>query len=303
VQLDLITGLYRRNRKIAIGMEMFQRPFQKTLDAFIKGRLDEKDFLVQTEYFKRWGFDYNLYKPILDFARSEGVPVVALNAEREIIRKVSRSGLDSLSEEEKRKIPPEMDFSDREYMERLKKIFGRHKGSGEKKFVFFYQSQILWDETMSSSIDEFLSANPDYQMVVLAGQGHLEYGSGIPARTFRRNGFEYSIVLIDATVEEGIADYVIFPKPVEGTTSPKLMAFLSEINGNVRITGFPEGSVSERAGLKVGDIIVSIDGVMIGGVDEIKLHLFYKSRGDTISVKVIRREKDRDVEITAKVKL
>jgi uncharacterized iron-regulated protein len=215
VQLDVITGVYKKNPEIAIGMEMFQRPFQKTLDRFIEGRIGEVDFLKKSEYFKRWGLDYHLYKPILDFARTEKIPVVALNLRREIIKNVSKNGIDSLSDEEKAEIPSEIDFSDNEYKERLKKVFHLHKKTELKNFDFFYQSQILWDETMSQSINEFIKKSPDYQMVVLAGNGHLEYGSGIPKRTYRRNGLDYAIILTDKEVEKDIADYVIFPKPVE----------------------------------------------------------------------------------------
>ena len=63
-------------------MEMFQRPFQKVLDDYIGGKIDEAEFLKGTEYFKRWGFDYQLYRPILLFARSEKIPVVALKSSR-----------------------------------------------------------------------------------------------------------------------------------------------------------------------------------------------------------------------------
>ncbi|HDH12448.1 MAG TPA: hypothetical protein ENG83_09700 [Nitrospirae bacterium] len=47
---------------------------------------------------------------------------------------------------------------------------------------------------MSQSIAEFLQKSPDYQIIVLAGQGHLRFGSGIPKRTFRRTGHDYAIV-------------------------------------------------------------------------------------------------------------
>ncbi|MCC6347002.1 MAG: ChaN family lipoprotein, partial [Nitrospirales bacterium] len=69
VQLEVIKGFFRLNRKLAIGMEMFQTPCQKVLDDYIAGKIDEKEFLKKSEYFKRWTFDYRLYKPILDFAR------------------------------------------------------------------------------------------------------------------------------------------------------------------------------------------------------------------------------------------
>ena len=294
VQLDVIRGISRKNKKIAIGMEMFQRPFQESLDSFTLGEMDEADFLKKSEYFKRWGFDYNLYKPILDFAKKEKVRVVALNLKREIIEKVSREGLDSLSNEEKNEIPPDMDLSDDDYRERLKKVFDQHKNSEGRNFDFFYQSQLLWDETMSRSIDEFLTKNPDYQIVVLAGMGHIEYGSGIPRRTFRRNGRDYAIVLIDAEVEKGIADYVIFPKSVEGITSPKLMVLLSDEKEGLKINGFSENSVSEKAGVKTGDIILSLDGKEMKSIDDIKIYLLYKKTGETVKVEILRKEKDEE---------
>ncbi len=289
VQLEIIKGLYKKNKKVAIGMEMFQRPFQKSLDDYTAGRIDEREFLRRSEYFKRWGFDYNLYKPILDFAVQERIPVVALNISREIVDKVSRGGIDSLSEAEKKEIPAQMDFSDNEYRDRLREVFLRHSSSGEKNFDFFYQSQILWDETMSMSVDEFLRKNSDYQMVVLAGGGHIQYGSGIPKRTFRRNGYDYAIILNDVDIERDIANYIIFPKPMDGMTSPKLMVSLREMHGVVSIEGFPENSVSEKAGLKDGDIIISLDNVAIKSVDDVRIHLFYKKKGDTVKVKVLRK--------------
>ncbi|MGZ3515481.1 MAG: ChaN family lipoprotein, partial [Thermodesulfobacteriota bacterium] len=112
IQLEIIRDLHRRGKKIAIGMEMFQRPFQKVLDEYIEGKIDEREFLKGAEYFKRWGSDYHLYRPILLFARSKKIPVVALNQRQEMVDKVFRNGLDSLSEEEKKSLPSEMDFSD-----------------------------------------------------------------------------------------------------------------------------------------------------------------------------------------------
>lgn len=303
VQLDIIRGLYRNNKKIAVGMEMFQKPFQKTLDDYMAERIDEKEFLERSEYFKRWSFDYNLYKPILDFARLNKIPVVGLNMEQEIIEKVSEKGMDSLTDEEIKAVPAEMDYSDEKYRERMNDVFRMHKDWEKKKFDYFYQSQILWDETMSQSIDGFLRKNPDHQIVVIAGQGHLQYGSGIPRRTYRRNGESYAIVLIDADIDKGIADHVIFPKYVEGTVSPKLMVILNEKEGRLTITGFPDVSVSENAGMRAGDVIISMDGVPVSSVEELKIHLFYKKKGETASVKILRKIEEQEKEMEFKVKL
>lgn len=303
VQLDIIKNLFQRNRKIAIGMEMFQRPFQKTLDDFSAGVIDERELLRRTEYYERWRFDYRLYQPILRFARLNGIPVVALNMDRNIIDTVSDGGLDSLNEDERSRIPADMDFSDSAYRERLREVFMHHPEWEKKNFDFFYQSQILWDETMSLSIDDFIRKNPEKQIVVIAGQGHLQFGSGIPERTFRRNGENYAIILIDATIEKGIADYVLFPKHVEGVTSPKLMVFLDSDEGDLKISGFPDKSISEKAGMQAGDIIMSLDGNEVRSIEDVKIYLLYKRRDDVVRVKVLREEDGRQEEIEYKVRL
>jgi uncharacterized iron-regulated protein len=289
MELEIIKNLHRRGRNIAIGMEMFQRPFQKALDDYIEGKIDERQFLKASEYFKRWGFDYNLYRPILLFARSEKIPVVALNMRQEIVDKVFLTGLDSLSEEEKESLPSQMDFSDDAYKERLKKIFREHEDFKTKNFDFFYQAQIVWDETMAESVDRFLKAHPNDQVLVLAGSGHLAYGSGIPKRAARRNGYDYAVILNDADFERDIANYVLFPGTIPGITSPKLMVFLKEEAGKVEIAGFSQDSASEKAGMQVGDTILSIDRTPVHSVDDIKIELLFRKKGDKVSVAVLRK--------------
>jgi aminopeptidase N len=297
VQLEILRALYHQTPKIAVGMEMFQRPFQKALDDYIGGRIDERTFLKQSEYFKRWSIDYNLYKPIVDFAKEKRLPVIALNVRREIVEQVAKGGLDSLSQEEKRELPQELDLSDQEYRARLKEVFARHRGSQERTFESFYQAQILWDETMAESIDRFLKKNPDFRLVVLAGAGHLQYGSGIPKRSFRRNGYSYAIVLNEGEVKKHIADFVVFPEPTKGPTAPRLMAVLAEQNQRVRITGFAQDSAAEKAGLKAEDILMSLDDSPVSSVEDVRLALFYKRPGETIKVKVRRGDEELEFNV------
>lgn len=297
VQLEILRALYHQTPKIAVGMEMFQRPFQKALDDYIGGRIDERTFLKQSEYFKHWSIDYNLYKPIVDFAKEKRLPVIALNVRREIVEQVAKGGLDSLSQEEKRELPQELDLSDQQYRARLKEVFARHRGSQERTFESFYQAQILWDETMAESIDRFLKKNPDFRLVVLAGAGHLQYGSGIPKRSFRRNGYSYAIVLNEGEVKKHIADFVVFPEPTKGPTAPRLMAVLAEQNQRVRITGFAQDSAAEKAGLKAEDMLMSLDDSPVSSVEDVRLALFYKRPGETIKVKVRRGDEELEFNV------
>jgi aminopeptidase N len=292
MELEIIKDLHKRGRTIAIGMEMFQRPFQKVLDDYIGGKIDEAKFLKGTEYFKRWGFDYNLYRPILLYARSEKIPVVALNIQQEVVDKVFENGIDALPKEDKELLPSQMDFSDEAYKQRLRRVFLEHRDVENFKtsnFDFFYQAQILWDETMAQSVDQFLRTHPNDQMIVLAGSGHLAYGSGIPKRVGRRNGYDYAIILNDADLEKGIADFALFPGAIPGITSPMLMVFLKEEAGKVEIAAFPHGSVSEKAGMEVGDILLAIDHTPIHTVDDVKIDLLTRKKGEKVKVKVLRK--------------
>ena len=54
VQLEILKLLYQKSPKLAIGVEWFQQPYQKHLDAYIAGEITEKEMLHLTGYFERW---------------------------------------------------------------------------------------------------------------------------------------------------------------------------------------------------------------------------------------------------------
>jgi uncharacterized iron-regulated protein len=286
VELAVITGLYKKGRKLAIGMEMFQRPFQEAIDGYLSAALDEREFLERTEYFKRWSFDYNYYREIIEYARAKSIPIIALNQRTEIIDKVSRGGLDALSAEERKEIPQDMDMSDESYKTRLKEIYEDHpRGS---TFENFYQTQILWDETMAHSAARAFEEKPDSQMVVLAGANHIMYGSGIPDRIRRLTGKDY-VTLIIGGFGRDIGTYVLFPRPVEPPFTARLGVIAKEAGGAVTINEFSHDSLALKAGLKEGDIITFINDRRIETVSDLKIALFDKEPGQAINVKVVRK--------------
>jgi uncharacterized iron-regulated protein len=286
VELAVIAGLYKKGRKVTIGMEMFQRPFQTAIDGYLSSALDEREFLEKTEYFKRWQFDYNYYREIIEYARAKGIPIIALNQRKEIIEKVSRGGLDALSAEERKEIPPDMDMSNESYKQRLKEVYENHpRGS---TFENFYQSQILWDETMAHSAARVLEEKPDVQMVVLAGVDHISYSYGIPGRIHRLTGRDY-VTLIIGDFSRDIGTYVLFPRPLDPPFTARLGVIAREAGDVVTINEFSPGSLALKAGLREGDIITFIDGRKIKAVSDIKIALFDSEPGQTINVNVVRK--------------
>lgn len=303
VQLDVIRTLASEGRKLAVGMEMFQRPFQAAIDDYLSGAIDEKTFLAQTEYFERWSFNYRLYRSIVEFCKEQGLPLVALNLSSEIPRKVAREGLGSLTDAEREQIPQDLDTSNTSYRARLKEVFEQHPESDVENFENFYNAQILWDETMAETVHAFLRTHPDYQMVVLAGSGHLAYGDGIPDRVRKRGGYEQAIIF-NVSGEEltpELADYFLFPADVPPPVTARLGVYLEEGEAGLLIGRVAPNSPAQRSGLRKGDILLALDGEPVETVSDLKLALFFKEEGDTARVRVkrIRRmARDKVLEVT-----
>ncbi len=222
-QLQIIQQLQQHHPKIAIAMEMFQRPYQGVVDQYLAGKLTEQELLAKSEYETRWGFPWEYYAPILRFAKDKQLPVLALNTPTEITRKVASQGLESLTVSERKYIPPlaEINTSNQKYRQLSLQAFQLHQSAGHGNSSGaerFFLAQVLWDETMAEGIAKFIKANPDYQVVVLAGQGHIVYSYGIPSRVARRLGsqklMQRSVLLsppqeaITGKDEVAIADFV-----------------------------------------------------------------------------------------------
>jgi uncharacterized iron-regulated protein len=290
VQLEIIRGLHEIHPALAIGMEAFQQPFQRHLDDYVSGKLSERELLRKTEYYRRWRFDFRLYQPILRYARENRLPLVALNLPTELTRKVGRQGIEGLSEEERAEIPEEIDRSDAAYESRLEEIFARHPQRSDQSFERFVEVQLLWDEGMAARAADYLESHPRHVMVILAGSGHLAYGSGIPRRLSRRTPVRTAIVLNDWEGElvPEIADFVLFPQRRDLPAAGRIGALLDEAQGGLEILTCTSGGACEKAGLKAGDRIVSIDGEPVGDMADLRLVMWDKRPGDEISLEIVR---------------
>ena len=300
-QLEIICRLHRRNPHMVIAMEFFQQPFQAHLDDFVAGRIGAEDMLRLTEYYNRWRFDYRLYEPILSFARSQGIAIVALNVAAEITAKVGLGGIDNLSDEERASLPGTMERSSQQYRERIKAAFEQHPQETRGDFEQFFQVQLLWDEGMAERTARFMVEHPESRMVVLAGTGHV-IRSGIPARVTRREPADaVSVVLQGGThdspsfhQEDG--DFMLVSKMLELSPAGMLGVMLGTEPGRVSVLSFADGSGAEEAGLEAGDRIVGLQGRPVSDLAGIKMGLLDKRPGDMVSVKIERKIGDNSAE-------
>jgi uncharacterized iron-regulated protein len=192
-QLAILQTLFQHKPQLAIGLEMFQRPAQPLLDLYLADKITAAQLRQQSEFDKRWGYKWESYAPLLEFAKANRLPVIALNTPTEITRKAAKQGLESLTPTELQYIPPiaDLDRSNLAYQRMILGSYQQHAGIvsiSSKSFDRFYTAQLLWDETMAERVAEFVKQNPDRQMVAIAGSSHIIYGYGIPDRVMRRMG-------------------------------------------------------------------------------------------------------------------
>lgn len=207
IQLQVIRALHAAGQRLSIGLEMFDRSYQAVLDLWTDGGLDEEAFLRRTHWYANWRFDFALYREILLFARSERIPLLALNVPPSIPPKIRVGGIDTLSAYEKSFMPQEIDTGVAPHREFAEKMFAQH-GFKNSRFEDFYMAQCVWDEAMA---DAAAAGMPEGLMVILAGNGHLQYRYGIPQRLYRRTGLPYRTIYPVSTgspIDLAIADFI-----------------------------------------------------------------------------------------------
>ncbi len=232
IQAEILEGLARRSPgRVALGMEMFQRPFQPALDAFVAGKLDEAGLLSASEYTTRWGHDFAFYRPLLELMRLQGSPVLALNAPGELTKRLSKEGLEGLDEAERAMLLESFGADNPAHRAMIQEALGSsHGGMDEATFARFYRVQVAWDAVMGATAADFLASRPDIaHVVVVAGMFHVQRGLGIAFHAQRR-GAEGGVIVIpialgdeavfaEDVVGSGVGDFV-WVERVEGQGAP-----------------------------------------------------------------------------------
>ncbi len=212
-QMRVIQALDQAGARVAVGLEMFRRDSQTELDRWVGGQISPEDF--QAVFADNWGFPRAPYRSVFDYARTNRIPLIALNIPREITRQVARDGYQSLSEAQRGQIGNVTCDVDEAYMDFIRGAHGAH-GHGQMNFTYFCEAQMLWDAAMAARTVEVLKADPKTVVVVLTGVGHARRGA-IPRQIAQRSEAASVLVLLPevpgditaATVGKADADYLL----------------------------------------------------------------------------------------------
>ena len=316
LELDVLKAMAERYPgQLSLGMEMFNTGQQETLDQWTSGALSEKEFLKNSSWFSNWRMDYAYYRDILNYAREHQIPVVGLNATRELVKKVGRNSFESLDEETRSQLP-EIDLDDPYQRAMAEAIYADHSG-GKAMFDGFLRIQTLWDETMAENIARVMQEKgSEHRMVVMAGGNHVRYGFGIPRRVYRRLPTSYMLVgsreLVVPNKKQGKlmnVEMPLFPMPAydylaftEYESLPgervKLGVRMKEEDGKVVVESVVPGSAADQSGLLAGDIMVSMGGVVIADSFDLIYEVSQRVSGDQTALIVEREGEQINLDVT-----
>jgi uncharacterized iron-regulated protein len=211
-QLRVIQALHEAGARVAVGVEMFRRDSQPALDRWVGGEMSPQDF--EAAFADNWGFPWEAYRGVFEYARRHKIPMIGLNVPREITRQVARGGFQSLSEEQRGQLADVTCAVDDDYMQYIRSAYGAH-AHGNMNFTFFCEAQMVWDAAMAVHALNHLQSDPAAVVVILTGIGHARRGA-IPRQIGQRSTVAATVFLPEVpgsltaeTVDRRDADFLM----------------------------------------------------------------------------------------------
>jgi uncharacterized iron-regulated protein len=169
----------RYTGKLALSMEMFETDCQTPLNEYLAGFIREKNFITEA---RAW-HNYKDYRPMIELAKENHIPVTAANAPARYTNMVNRLGLNSLQQLDskgKAFLPPlPIDTATGKYYNKFVEIMGGHSAMGSTKM---YQAQNLWDATMGWNLAQLYKNHHGFKIMQVNGGFHSEEKLGTAAQ-------------------------------------------------------------------------------------------------------------------------
>lgn len=194
---------------VLLSLEMFERDVQYVLDEYLAGLIGEDHLISSGRAWRNYKTDY---RPMVEFAKEKKLVVIAANAPRRYVNRVSRLGVDSLADlsaQAKATLPP-LPFAEASeaYSTKFHNLMKRGREEAAKEAAKkaaeegkpapthtpsvapsmaerrpdparTLQAQSLWDAGMAFSIAEAGMRHPGVRILHVNGSFHSEERMGI----------------------------------------------------------------------------------------------------------------------------
>jgi uncharacterized iron-regulated protein len=176
LELQIMKSLYEKDKSLTLAMEMFEADDQVVLNEYLSGVIEEKQLLAEAKMWPNYKTDY---KPLVEFAKTKKLRVVASNIPRRYANLVYRKGLQALdslpdSKQWLAPLPIVVDLELPGYKNMISSM-GGHSASGSAENMA--RSQAVKDATMAY----FILKNRTGKVYHVNGSYHSQNGEGIIA--------------------------------------------------------------------------------------------------------------------------
>ncbi|HRK73956.1 MAG TPA: ChaN family lipoprotein [Rhodothermales bacterium] len=182
LQFELLKALFEADkaRPIVLAMEQFERDTQEVLDLYLAGKIRERDLKLDSRPWTNYDTDY---KPMIEFAKTNRIPVIAGNAPRRFVSLTGREGivaLNSLPKIAKQWFPPlPLHPASAAYGQKFNAEMERQMGAAHNNPKML-EAQNLRDATMGWSVAQALKQYKKALVVHINGVFHSESALGTP---------------------------------------------------------------------------------------------------------------------------
>jgi len=172
-----------KRRAVTLSLEQFEADVQETLDAYLTGDITEAAFLEES---RPWSNYVEHYRPTVEWARAEGVPVIAANIPRHLARKIARGKWEELNVIGDVDSPWQLNTDEPAYRSRFRAAMGDH-GAESAVFDDWFAAQCAKDDRMAEAIANHLTAAENAPLVVhWCGRFHSDHRLGTVSRLASR---------------------------------------------------------------------------------------------------------------------
>ena len=195
-QMQLFEALHERYPDTTLSLEQFERDTQALVDSYLAGEIGEK---VLQEDGRGWANYEQSYRPLVEYARDNQLPVVAANAPKSAVICVGRKGADILEEmpmPDRGWVAAELHLDEGAYWDKYVDFVTKSSTHGGDKtsetaeaddttgtevemseavkamVLKSFTGQVLRDDTMAESIAMHLQDNPGRKVFHLDGNFH-----------------------------------------------------------------------------------------------------------------------------------
>ena len=167
-------------QKVFLAVEHFPYTQQNTLDGYLQKVIGEDVFLQAVGMKKEF---YDFYRDLTLLPQKwPNVQTLAINIPRPLANKIGKLGLDSLSEDERALLPPNLTKGNDKYLERARDEIDHGHHLPPQTIENYLWVQSAWDDTMAWQIAKQMQKNPQAIVIVAVGNFHAAYGGGLPDR-------------------------------------------------------------------------------------------------------------------------